>query len=184
MFAHLNPHSSDFGEICVLYAPFLHQLTVQSSLFEPAHLRPCPSYSGRGDHINLGLWRSFYNGGGGVICPVNKCAPLSRQRSALFPSNCGILVLLSPGERGLVTPLPVPRGGEGGVGSRGVYSAGGTVAGGGGGAATASGHPRPPPPPPLHLPLPQGLLASPPWSLAYPFTPSPPPPDSPASRPI
>jgi hypothetical protein len=26
------PHSSDFGDICALYSPFLHQLTVQSSL--------------------------------------------------------------------------------------------------------------------------------------------------------
>ena len=32
---HLNPHSSDFGDVCALYAPFLHQLTMQSSLFEP-----------------------------------------------------------------------------------------------------------------------------------------------------
>ena len=28
-------------------------------------LRPCPSYSRRRDRINLGLWRSLYNGGGG-----------------------------------------------------------------------------------------------------------------------
>ena len=35
MFAHLNPHSSDFGDICALSSPFLHQLTMQSSLFEP-----------------------------------------------------------------------------------------------------------------------------------------------------
>ena len=27
MFSHLNPHSSDFGDICALYSPFLHQLT-------------------------------------------------------------------------------------------------------------------------------------------------------------
>ena len=58
VFAHLNPHSSDFGDICALYSPFLHQLTMQSSLFK--HLRPCPSYSRR----NLGLLRSFYKGGG------------------------------------------------------------------------------------------------------------------------
>ena len=32
---HLNPHSSDFGDVCALYAPFLHRLTMQSSLFEP-----------------------------------------------------------------------------------------------------------------------------------------------------
>ena len=66
LFAHLNPHSSAFGDICALYSPFLHQLTVPSSLFEPGRLRPCPSYSRRGDHINLGLLRSFYKGGRGI----------------------------------------------------------------------------------------------------------------------
>ena len=65
VFAHLNPHSSDFGDMCALYSPFLHQLTVQSSLFEPGRLRPCPSYSRRRDRANLGLLRSFYRGGGG-----------------------------------------------------------------------------------------------------------------------
>ena len=30
-----DPHSSDFGDVCALYAPFLHQLTMQCSLFEP-----------------------------------------------------------------------------------------------------------------------------------------------------
>ena len=64
VFAHLNPHSSDFGDICALYSPFLHQLTMQSSLFGPGRLRPCPSYSRRKDRINLGLLRSFYKGGG------------------------------------------------------------------------------------------------------------------------
>ena len=70
----LDPDSSDFGDVCALYAPFLHQLTMQSSLFERGcpvvcvarKLRPCPSYSGRRDCINLGLWRSLYKGGGGV----------------------------------------------------------------------------------------------------------------------
>ena len=73
---HLNPHSSDFGDVCALYAPFLHRLTMQSSLFESGcpvlvvvcvarKLRPCPSYSRRRDRINLGLWRSLYKGGGG-----------------------------------------------------------------------------------------------------------------------
>ena len=28
MFAHLNPHSSDFGDICALYPPCWHQLTM------------------------------------------------------------------------------------------------------------------------------------------------------------
>ena len=63
MFAHSNPHSSDFGDICALYSPFLHQLAVQSSLFEPGHLRPCPSYSRRRDCVNLGLLRSLYKWG-------------------------------------------------------------------------------------------------------------------------
>ena len=91
MFAHLNPDSSDFGYICALYAPFLHQLTMQSSLFEPgcpvlvvvcvAHkLRPCPSYSRRRDRINLVLWCSLCKGGAGypVRCP-------DPPRKALFP---------------------------------------------------------------------------------------------------
>ena len=71
----LDPDSSDFGDVCALYAPFLHQLTMQSSLFERGcpvlvvvcvarKLRPCPSYSRRRDRINLGLWRSLYKGGG------------------------------------------------------------------------------------------------------------------------
>ena len=31
---------------------------------------PCPSYSRRRDRINLGLWRSLYKGGGGVLVGV------------------------------------------------------------------------------------------------------------------
>ena len=68
MFAHLNPHSPDFWDICALYFPSLHQLTMQTSLFEPGHLRPCPSYSRRRDRINLGLLCSLYKGGG-VLAP-------------------------------------------------------------------------------------------------------------------
>ena len=71
----MNPDSSDFWDVCALYAPLLHQLTMQSSLFEPGcpvlavvcvarKLRPCPSYSRRRDRINLGVWRSLYKGGG------------------------------------------------------------------------------------------------------------------------
>ena len=33
VFAHLNPHISDFGDISALYPPFLHQLTMRSSFF-------------------------------------------------------------------------------------------------------------------------------------------------------
>ena len=80
MFAHLNPDSSDFGDVCALHAPFLHQPTMQSSLFEAGrpvlvvlcvarNLRPCPSYSRRGDRIHLGLWRSLYKGGAGYFFP-------------------------------------------------------------------------------------------------------------------
>ena len=40
-------------------------LTCVSVVACVAHkLRPCPSYSRCGDHINLGLWRSSYKGGG------------------------------------------------------------------------------------------------------------------------
>ena len=74
----VNPHSSDCGDVCALYSPFLRQLTVQSSLFEPGcpllvvvcvarKLRPCPSYSRRRDRIPLGLWRSLYKGRAGYI---------------------------------------------------------------------------------------------------------------------
>ena len=80
----LDPHSSDFGDVCASYFPFLHQLTVQSSLFErgcPVLVvvcvgrkpRPCPSYSGRRDRINLGLWRSLDKGGGGRIRRTQFC---------------------------------------------------------------------------------------------------------------
>ena len=78
----LDPDSSDFGDVCALYAPFLHQLTMQSSLFERGcpslvvvcvarKLRPCPSYSRRRDRINLGLWCSLYKGGGGILLHPN-----------------------------------------------------------------------------------------------------------------
>ena len=67
MFAHLTPESSDFGDSCALYSPFSHQLTKSSSLFEPGCLRPCPSYSRRRDRVNLGLLRSLYRGGAGVL---------------------------------------------------------------------------------------------------------------------
>ena len=66
MFSHLNPQSSDFGDICALYSPFLHQISVQCSLFEPGRQWPCPGYSRRRDRINLGLLRSYDKGGGGA----------------------------------------------------------------------------------------------------------------------
>ena len=66
--AHLNPHSSDFGDICALHAPFVHQLTMQSSLSEPKRQRPCPSYSRHRDRINLVFCHSLFKGGGGGYC--------------------------------------------------------------------------------------------------------------------
>ena len=73
VFAHLNPQSSDFRDIRALHSPFLHQLTMQYSLFEPGRLRPCPSYGRRRDRIGLGLLRSYYKGGGGgyLHCDVS-----------------------------------------------------------------------------------------------------------------
>ena len=99
MFAHLNPHSSDFGDVCASYAPFLHQLTMQSSLFEPGcpvsvvvcvtrKLRPCPSYGRRRDRINLGLWRSLYKGGGGAgYCVGHGFPPPWPKREHLVPGS-------------------------------------------------------------------------------------------------
>ena len=104
MFAHLNPHSSDFWYPCALYSPFLHQLTMQSSLFEPGcpvlvvvcvarKLHPCPSYSRRRDRINLGLWRSLYKGGAGYVrrwwctLPNHVTAMLHQRLSAQCPSG-------------------------------------------------------------------------------------------------
>ena len=63
----MKPHSSAFGDISALYSHFLHQLIMQSSLFEPGYLRPCPSYSRRRDRIHLVLCRSLYKGGGGSL---------------------------------------------------------------------------------------------------------------------
>ena len=94
MFAQLNPHSCDFGYISALFSPFLHQLTTQSSFFEPGcpvsvvvcvarKLRLCPSYSRRRDRINLGFWRSLYKGGGGV--PYNEQATLAHLGLPPFP---------------------------------------------------------------------------------------------------
>ena len=68
-FRNIANHSKSF--VCCVYSPFLHQLTVQSSLFEPGRLQPCPSYSRRRDRIHLGLWRSLYNGGGGSVDSFN-----------------------------------------------------------------------------------------------------------------
>ena len=67
--------SPDFGDICALYSPFLHQLTMQSTLPEPGCLRPCPSYCRRRDRIDLGLLHSLYKGGGPAKRRVTRCHP-------------------------------------------------------------------------------------------------------------
>ena len=99
MFAQLNPQSSCFGDICTLYSPFLHQLTVQSALFEPGRLRPCPSYSRRRDRINLGLLRSLYKGGG-VHTPVPIHAPARTQKAPARtpPPFCASTALCKHGD--------------------------------------------------------------------------------------
>ena len=88
-----SSHSSYFGDICALYPPFLHQLTVQSSLFEPGRIRPCPSYSRRRDRINLGLLRSLYKGGGVLI----HCLTVDNSRPLRFVHGAPWLV---PGSEG------------------------------------------------------------------------------------
>ena len=65
LFAHLNPQSSDFGDICALSSPFLHQLTMPVVVCVVCKLRPCLSYSRRRDRINSVLLRSLDKGGGG-----------------------------------------------------------------------------------------------------------------------
>ena len=111
----LDPHSSNCGDVCALYAPFLHQLTMQSSLFGPGcpvlvvvcvarKLRLCPSYSRRRDRINLGLWRSLYKGGGGyseqggtkVPVQENKGVALSEFRRANTQRRCFSALSFAP----------------------------------------------------------------------------------------
>ena len=80
MFAHLNPQSADFGDICALSSPSLHQLTMQSSLFEPGHPVSVVIYVSRASYarvqatVGVGtvLIRYFgiaYTRGGGVVFP-------------------------------------------------------------------------------------------------------------------
>ena len=62
---------------------------MESSLFEAGcpvlvvlcvarNLRPCPSYSRRGDRIHLGLWRSLYKRGGRGTC---QCPPPAGKKN-------------------------------------------------------------------------------------------------------
>ena len=61
MFAHLNPHGSDFGDICALYSPFLHQLTMQASLFEPG--RPVIFTHSTGERVDATMKGPSEKGG-------------------------------------------------------------------------------------------------------------------------
>ena len=77
-----NPHSSDLGDICVLYPPFLHQLTMQSSLFHPG--RPVILTRSTGERVDATMKGSSEKGdlfavleymkGGQVV--TDPCAPL------------------------------------------------------------------------------------------------------------
>ena len=84
MFAHLNPHSSELGDICVLYPPFLHHLTIQSSLFQPG--RPVIFTRSTGERVDATMKGPSEKGdlfavleymkGGQVV--THPCAPLSK----------------------------------------------------------------------------------------------------------
>ena len=84
MFAHFNPHSSELGDICVLYPPFLHQLTMQSSLFQPG--RPMIFTRSTGERVDATMKGPSEKGdlfavleymkGGQVV--THPCAPLSK----------------------------------------------------------------------------------------------------------
>ena len=50
-------------------------------------LRPCPSYSRRRDRINLGLWRSFYKGGGVPLSFRFRQTAARALRQVLSPSS-------------------------------------------------------------------------------------------------
>ena len=54
-------------------------------------LRPCPSYSGRRDRINLGLWRSLYKGGGGYTLMLNSA--ISVHAVCFVGKVCGPLLV-------------------------------------------------------------------------------------------
>ena len=86
MFAHLNPQSADFGDICALSSPCLHQLTMQSSLFEPGLPVSVVIYVSRASYarvqatVGVGtvLIRDFcvaYTRGGGYLYPSSRQPP-------------------------------------------------------------------------------------------------------------
>ena len=64
MFAHLNPQSSDFGNIWALSSPFLVVACVPVVVCVARKLRPCLSYSRGRDCINSVFLCSLDNGGG------------------------------------------------------------------------------------------------------------------------
>ena len=114
MFAHLNPHNSDFGGICGLYSPFLQWRlrcthTMRSFTFVSVvvcvarKLRPCPSYSRRRDRINLGFWRSLYKGGG-----VQRYALREYRTRSACAGSIGVVPRSQPSvKRGRLLPRAV-----------------------------------------------------------------------------
>ena len=67
MFAHLKPHSSDFGDNCALSSPFLVVGVCTPVVVCVARtLRPRLSYSGRRDRSNSVLLCTLDKGGGGT----------------------------------------------------------------------------------------------------------------------
>ena len=93
MFAHLNPHNSEFGDICALYSPFLSLTCVPAVVCGTRKRRPCLSYSRRRDPINLGLFRGLdkaRGGGGGchdpalVVCVFRFPGPTAVKREKVI----------------------------------------------------------------------------------------------------
>ena len=54
-------------------------------------LRLCPSYSRRGDRINLVRWRSLYQGGGYIICQIQ---PQVKGEPCQLTPTCTTLFVL------------------------------------------------------------------------------------------
>ena len=86
MFAYLNPHNSDFRDICAIYSHFLYQLTMQASLFEPGHPviftrstgeRVGATKKGAAEKRELFAVLEYMKGGQVVTHP---CAPPSKNR--------------------------------------------------------------------------------------------------------
>ena len=76
LFAHLNPQSCDFGDICASSSPFLVVPCVPVVVCVARKLRPCLSYSRRRGRINSVLLCRLDKGGGGGCgtAPLFVCA--------------------------------------------------------------------------------------------------------------